>query len=389
MSNTDKKHLSILGSTGSIGQNTLRVVAAQPGKFEVLYLSAGKNADLLIEQALQLRPRAVAIADASQYPRVREALQSVSIEVLAGNDGILDIAQRADADLVVNAIVGAPGLEPTYTALQAGKDIALSNKESLVMAGEIIMNLARRKHLNIFPIDSEHSAIWQCLAGEELSSVKRLILTGSGGPFRSKPVEEFESIRPEDALKHPTWSMGRKITIDSATLMNKGLEVIEARWLFDILPEKIDIVIHPQSIIHSMVEFVDGSIKAQLGLPDMKLPIQYALNYPRRPAISWESTDFSKIPVLNFEEPDSLKFPALRLAYEALKTGGTAPAILNVINELAVYAFLERKIRFIRIAEIVEAALSDLKLVRNPGIEDIFDVQNLCKDYFREYTHSN
>ncbi len=376
------KRISILGSTGSIGSNTLKVISANPDAYSVAYLTAGRNAKRLIKQARQSRPRAVAIADETQYAKVKAALQSEGIRVYAGKQGILEIAGREDVDLVANAIVGAAGLEPTYVSLQAGKNIALSNKESLVMAGEIIMRLAEQNKCQLLPVDSEHSAIWQCLNGEPPDSVRRILLTGSGGPFRQTPLKEFATITPEMALQHPTWNMGKKITIDSATMMNKGLEIIEARWLFEVSAENIEVVIHPQSIIHSMVEFRDGSIKAQLGIPDMKLPIQYALYYPQRQPVQWEQTDFARIKALTFETPDVKKFPALRLAREALRSGGTAPAILNVMNEIAVYAFLNKTLKFTQISRLVEQALSHIKIVRQPELEDILNVPPLVAEFF-------
>ncbi len=369
------KQLTLLGSTGSIGTNTIKVVTANPELFRVKYLTAGKNADKLIEQATLLKPKAVAIADNSKALQIENALKAYSIEVLAGKEGILELASRSDIDLVINAIVGSAGLEPSIQALNAGKDLALSNKESLVMAGEIINKLLKTKKLNLFPIDSEHSAIWQCLAGENPANIRKLILTGSGGPFRSLPINQFGDITPEQALKHPTWNMGKKISIDSATMMNKGLEIIEAFWLFNVPPEKIEVLIHPQSIIHSMVEFVDGSVKAQLGLPDMKLPIQYALSYPGRFPVSWEETNFARIGQLTFEAPDYDKFPALQLAFDALCRGGTAPALLNVVNEFTVYAFLENKISFMEIPGMVDQALSNLKIVDQPTLQDILEAE--------------
>ncbi|MDD5765307.1 MAG: 1-deoxy-D-xylulose-5-phosphate reductoisomerase [Candidatus Marinimicrobia bacterium] len=384
----NKKKLTLLGSTGSIGQNTLHIVSAKPELFDIVYLSAGKNADLLIEQAKRFRPKAVAIADESQFLNVENELKSVGIEVLSGREGIYELSERADVDMVVNAIVGVGGLIPSYRAISAGKDIALSNKESLVMAGDLINHLLAEKNAKLFPIDSEHSAVWQCLQGEKPETVRRIILTGSGGPFRELPLEKFSSITPESALKHPTWNMGRKITIDSASLMNKGLEIIEARWLFDLRPEQIDVVIHPQSIIHSMVEFIDGSVKAQLGVPDMKLPIQYALNFPERLPLKWENLDFGKISHLTFEPLDIQKFPAVRLAYETLKRGGTASAILNVVNELAVYAFLDRRIGFTDIPDLVEKALGALPIVDHPTISDVLQTVESGREFFERQIYS-
>lgn len=379
------KRISILGSTGSIGVNALKVIGANPGRYRVQYLSAGGNADLLTEQALKLKPAAVAIADSTKTTMLEQALKPQGIAVLSGKAGILELASRTDVDLVLNAIVGTAGLEPSIRALNAGKDLALSNKESLVMAGEVINRLLAEKKLQLFPIDSEHSAIWQCLVGESPNNIRKLILTGSGGPFRTLPKEQFPKIRPEQALRHPTWSMGRKITVDSATMMNKGLEIIEAHWLFHVPPEKIEVVIHPKSIIHSMVEFVDGSIKAQLGFPDMKLPIQYALSYPDRFPVSWENTDLAEIGALTFEAPDVKKFPALRLAREALQRGGTALTILNVVNEFAVYAFLENQIAFPDIPALVEKALATLSIVDNPTLPDILTAEQSSREFVERY----
>jgi len=377
------KELTILGSTGSIGTNTLKVIEANQNLLKVKYLTAGSNAEELIKQSLQVNPKSVAITDDSKYLQVKEALSGTEIEVLSGREGILEISKQEDVDLVLNSIVGAPGLEPTYNALMAGKDIALSNKESLVMAGEIIMDLAKQKGLQILPVDSEHSAIFQCLVGEDKESVNKLLLTGSGGPFRIRDFSTFDEIKPENALKHPTWAMGRKITIDSSTMMNKGLEVIEAKWLFDIDLDNIEVVIHPQSIIHSMVEFVDGSIKAQLGLPDMKLPIQYAIFYPERKNIKWENTNFAKIGKMTFEEPDFKKFPCLKLAYDSLNRGGTAPAILNVVNEEAVYAFLDGKIKYTDIPKLIEKALSKINVTDDPNIHQILEIEQIAKEFIK------
>jgi 1-deoxy-D-xylulose-5-phosphate reductoisomerase len=378
------KRLAILGSTGSIGQNTLKVIDANPKVFRVDYLSAGQNVDLLIKQTQQYQPRAVAIADVQQYPVLKAALQGSGVILFAGPSGLLELIESLEVELAVNAIVGFAGLEPSYRILDRGLPLALSNKESIVMAGELIMPLAERRGGAVYPIDSEHSAIWQCLTGENPKTVKRLILTASGGPFRETPLTAFVHITPEDALKHPTWQMGRKITIDSATLMNKALEIIEARWLFDIEPANIDVVVHPQSIIHSMVEFWDGSIKAQLGLPDMKLPIQYALSYPERLPRAWEAVSFDQIQQWTFEPPDYEKFPALRLADTVLKQGGTAPAILNVVNEFAVYAFLERRIPFTVISGFVQDALREIESVSKPSLQDIQEIVRLGKDFVQE-----
>lgn len=376
------KRLTILGSTGSIGVNALQVVSKAPDKFKVQYLTAKRNAELLISQACQYHPRAVAIKDLSQVNKVAAALKSQGIEVLAGEEGIRSICQAADVDLVLNAIVGSAGLLPTYYALQAGKNLALANKESLVMAGEIITALCQRQKLTILPVDSEHSAIFQCLVGEEHRTIKTLYITGSGGPFRELPLDQFDEITPAAALRHPTWNMGQKITIDSATLMNKGLEMIEAHWLFKIPAAAIKVILHPQSIVHSLVEFCDGSVKAQLGLPDMRLPIQYALNYPDRLPVIWGTLDLVAVQQLTFEEPDSVRFPAIKLAYQALQQGGTAPAILNVVNELAVMAFLAGKIKFRQITALVAEALNKMDIKTNPNLDDILAAESEAHTFF-------
>jgi len=375
------KRIGIFGSTGSIGKNTIRIIREFPDKFRVIYLACGKNYRELIDQAKLLKPKMVAIYDENFVDIVKSELSSYGIKILSGNNGIRELAECKEVDLVVNAIVGFKGLEPTYICVKNGVNIALSNKESIVMAGEIITSIVKDKGINLHPIDSEHSAIWQCIIGEDKNFIKRIILTGSGGPFRQIQKECFANITPEQALKHPTWSMGKKITIDSATMMNKGLEVIEARWLFDIPAEKIDILIHPQSIVHSLVEFVDGSVKAQLGVPDMKLPIQFALSYPERFDKAWEKLNLENIGTLTFEQPDIEKFPCIRLAYESISIGGNAPAILNVANELAVYAFLDRKIKFNEIPVLIEKALKEIDIIKNPSIEDIFLTEKEVSKY--------
>jgi len=368
------KFLTILGSTGSIGQNALKIVSACPERFQVRYLAAGKNGALLLEQVRQFRPQAVAIADERAAGLLISALKGEPVEILIGKAGLNALAARP-VDLVLNAIVGMAGLEPTYFAIESGNSVALSNKESLVMAGELIMRRAHHKGVALLPVDSEHSAIWQCLRGEPGDSIRKLIITGSGGPFRERAMGTFASITPEEALRHPVWRMGRKITIDSATLFNKCLEIIEAHWLFNITPAQIEVVIHPQSIVHSLVEFVDGSVKAQLGIPDMRLPIQYALNYPERLPPVWEELDLVRLKTLTFASPDPDKFPALRLAYAVLESGGTAPAILNVANELAVHAFLNGRIRFHEIAQSVERTLAAVPPTPALSIEQILAVE--------------
>lgn len=377
--------LSILGSTGSIGVNALHVVKNLNQELNVKYLSAHKNSQRLIEQAKKFRPDAVAVVDTVAAKEVQGALKSEAIEVLTGRDGLLELAGRQDVDILVNGLVGSAGMEPTIKAIRAGVDVALSNKESLVMAGDIINSEKAVSGAKIFPVDSEHSAIWQCLIGENIGEVEKIILTGSGGPFRSRNISDFSSITVKDALNHPNWSMGQKITIDSATMMNKGLEVIEARWLFDISVEKIDIVIHPESIIHSMVEFVDGSVKAQLGVPDMKVPIQYALTYPNHAPATWEKLSLPEIGSLTFESPDLEKFPAIQLAFDALKKGGSCPAVLNVANEQAVYRFLKGDIHFTDIPKIIDQACQTMAFFEKPVLEDILSLELETTRFVQEF----
>ncbi len=381
------KKLTILGSTGSIGTQTLEVIQQFPEKFSVTALSTNVNIALLAEQTRMYHVKTVCVTRLELEKDLKELLKDDDVEMLSGRAGLLELASRDNIDLLVNGLVGAAGMQPTIDALKAGVEVALSNKESLVMAGSVINDLLDNNQLKLYPIDSEHSAIWQCLKGENMAQIRRLILTGSGGPFRTLPKTEFTKIVKEQALKHPNWSMGAKITIDSATMMNKGLEVIEAHWLFRIPADKIDIVIHPQSIIHSMVEFVDGSVKAQLGIPDMKIPIQYAIAYPDHLPTRWEHLDFTRIGALDFEEPDLDKFPCIRLAYEALNAGGTMPAVLNVANDLTVAAFLNDQIGFTKIPEIIELAMDRHDLISNPTLNDIdqaaewttFEVEKLIK----------
>jgi len=375
------KRISILGSTGSIGQNALKVINHLGDGFEVKYLTAARSSEVLIEQVRKFQPEAVAVVDSIAANEVKEALSGSGVKVLSGREGLLELASRDDVDVVLNGLVGSAGMEPTIRALEAGIDVALSNKESLVMAGELIENIKKETGAEIYPVDSEHSAIWQCLQGEDTNNIRRIILTGSGGPFRTRPLEEFLDITLEEALNHPNWKMGNKITIDSATMMNKGLEVIEAHWLFGVGREQIDIVIHPQSIIHSMVEFSDGSIKAQLGLPDMKLPIQYALTYPERVEADWVDAKFSDISYLTFEEPDFVKFPCIRLAYEALQRGGSAPAALNVANDNSVAAFLAGEISFTEIATLNEMALVEHDWTSQPDLDFLLELESWGKQF--------
>jgi 1-deoxy-D-xylulose-5-phosphate reductoisomerase len=369
------KKISILGSTGSIGVNTLNVIDNLQDQFDVVYLSTFQNKELIIEQAKKYKPKALAIVKDSHTEDIMKALEKENIEILSGRDGLLEISKRDDLDLVMNGLVGSAGMEPTINSLKAGVDVALSNKESMVMAGDLINDIMRASGAKIYPVDSEHSAIWQCLVGENIKDIKRIILTGSGGPFRTRDIGTFSEISLKEALNHPNWSMGNKITIDSATMMNKGLEVIEARWLFDLQISQIDILIHPQSIIHSMVEFNDRSIKAQLGVPDMKIPIQYALTYPTHALTDWDELDLAKIGKLTFEEKDIEKFPCIELAYESLRIGGSAPAVLNVANDNAVYSFLNKRIKFTDIPNIIEKACNAHDLVKHPSLEELLELE--------------
>ena len=365
-----KQTVAILGSTGSIGTQTLDVIDRHSELFEVYALTAHSNIDLLVEQARIYRPEVVAIADERHYKTLREALDGLPIKVFAGADSICQIAAMSPIDTVVTAMVGYSGLLPTVRAIEAGKKIALANKETLVVAGELVTDLALRNRVDIVPIDSEHSAIFQCLVGENENSVEKLILTASGGAFRDTPKDDLRLATAADALRHPTWKMGAKITIDSATMMNKGFEMIEARWLFDIPIDKIEVIIHPQSIVHSMVQFCDGSIKAQLGQPDMRHPIQYALTFPDRLDAQVERANLADIHQLTFEKPDYEKFRNLRLAYDALRRGGNIPCILNAANEVTVDAFLKGKIGFFAMSDIIEQTISEMAFISSPTLDD-------------------
>jgi 1-deoxy-D-xylulose-5-phosphate reductoisomerase len=351
------KTLAILGSTGSIGVSTLEIVAAHPERFQVTALTAGRNLALLEQQVRAFRPALVAVPDAADAAVLRSRLGTAAPRILAGRDGLIACAAQSGAALVVSAIVGAAGLEPTLAAIEAGIDVALANKETLVAAGDLVMAAVERRSINLFPVDSEHSAIFQSLAGHRKHDVRRLILTASGGPFRNYSADELEGVTPADALAHPNWNMGRKITIDSATMMNKGLEVIEAHWLFDLPADKIAVHIHPESIVHSMVEYVDGAVIAQLGIPDMRTPIALALSWPERLPLDLPPLDLCRLGRLHFSEPDPARFPCLALAYRALRTGGTAPAALNAANEMAVAAFLEHRLGFTVIPQVIAAVL--------------------------------
>ncbi|MDD4848095.1 MAG: 1-deoxy-D-xylulose-5-phosphate reductoisomerase [Bacteroidales bacterium] len=367
------KKIAVLGSTGSIGRQTLEVIEEHPDQFSAEILTAGSNAPLLIEQAQKFRPNTVVIADKSKYKEVAEVLQPLDIKVFAGEESITQSVECSDCDMVLTALVGFAGLKPTLAAIRSGKAIALANKETLVVAGELITQEAIQHRCPILPVDSEHSAIFQCLAGELQNPVEKLLLTGSGGPFRGMNREQLQNVTWQQALKHPTWSMGRKITIDSASLMNKGLEVIEAKWLFNVDPENIEVVIHPQSIIHSLVQFSDGAIKAQMGLPSMKLPICYALSYPQRLVSPDPRFEFKNFHQLTFEQPDLNNFRNLALAKEALKQGGNMPCILNAANEIAVYAFLEGKITFLQMSDVVEKCMTSLPYIKEITFDNIFE----------------
>jgi 1-deoxy-D-xylulose-5-phosphate reductoisomerase len=364
------KRIAILGSTGSIGTQALEVIAAHREHFQVEVLTAQTNADLLIEQSAAFRPNVVVIGNENLYDKVFAALDPLDIKVYTGQKSLGSVVEMDTVDLVLTALVGYAGLQPTIRALQARKPIALANKETLVVAGELITRLAREKAVNIYPVDSEHSAIFQCLVGEFHNPIEKIILTASGGPFRGKDRHFLKTVTRDQALKHPNWNMGAKITIDSATLMNKGLEVIEAKWLFGVDASKIEVVVHPQSVIHSMVQFEDGSIKAQMGLPDMKLPIQYALGYPNRLPSDFLRFDFTRYPSLTFEKPDTETFVNLALAYKALEKGGNMPCILNAANEVAVQAFLEEQIGFLEIPEVVAACMAKVPYIANPAYDD-------------------
>jgi 1-deoxy-D-xylulose-5-phosphate reductoisomerase len=373
------KNVVLLGSTGSIGTSTIKVAEDLPDRIRLLALGAGNNVDLLFEQTVKHRPDAISIIDPAKAQELRDKLGGAA-NVSSGPDGLVQLATMPDADIVLIAIVGTAGLRPALAAIRAGKDIAVASKEILVMAGEIVMNEARKHDVRVLAVDSEHSAIFQCLDGKPSASVRKLWLTASGGPFRTTPKEEFPNITVERALKHPSWVMGRKITIDSATLFNKGLEMIEARWLFDIEMARVSVVVHPQSVVHSMVEFVDGSMLAQLSTPDMCLPIQYALTYPDRAPSDRVQTNLAKLGSLTFEEPDPERFPSLQLARNAGEIGGTLPAVLNAANEVAVDAFVNRRINFPQISECVRRTMDRHKVVSHPSLEQILEADTWARN---------
>ncbi len=364
------KSIAILGSTGSIGTQALDVIRANKDAFAVEVLTGNGNADLLIKQAIEFNPNTVVIADESKYQYVKDALHKYDIKVFSSNKAIAEVVQMESIDMVLTAIVGYAGLESTISAIKAGKQIALANKETLVVAGDLVTTVAKEKGVNIYPVDSEHSAIFQCLAGEFQNPIEKIYLTASGGPFRGKKKDFLATVKKEQALKHPNWEMGAKITIDSASLMNKGLEVIEAKWLFGLKPEQIDVIVHPQSIIHSIVQFTDGSMKAQMGLPDMKLPIQYAMAYPQRIKSDFPRFNFLNYPELTFEQADTKTFRNLALAFEAMNKGGNAPCVLNAANEIAVQAFLKDKIGFLEMSDLIEKCLQQVAFISKPSYAD-------------------
>ena len=378
------KQIAILGSTGSIGTQTLDVVRQHPNEFSVYALSAHRSLDLLIQQALEFNPAVVCIADERLYQPLREALSDLPIKVMAGEQAIAEMVTMSAIDVVVAAMVGYAGLRPTIEAIKAKKTIALANKETLVVAGEIICRLAKRHQVSILPVDSEHSAIFQSLVGEDMHSVEKLLLTASGGPFRTFTYEQMQHVTAAQALQHPNWEMGAKITIDSASMMNKGFEVIEARWLFDIPVEKIQVLVHPQSVIHSAVQFVDGSVKAQLGTPDMRIPIQYALTYPARWLSDVPRLDLFAVKQLTFEEPDMQRFPNLRLAYEAMEKGGNMPCILNAANEVVNLAFREGKCGFLQMSEVIEQTMGTTSFITEPTYEDYVQTDKEARKIAKE-----
>ena len=382
------KNITILGSTGSIGVQALDVIRNHNNEFNLIGISANNNVELLIQQAKLYNPKYVCIVNEDYKEILEESLNSKDFKILVGRNGLIELSQINDSDIILNALVGSDGMEPTICAINSGIDVALSNKESLVMAGEIINKKLELMNVNLYPVDSEHSAIWQCLVGENEKEVNRLILTGSGGPFRTKSISEFNNITKNEALNHPNWSMGNKITIDSSTMMNKGLELIEAYWLFNLDIDKISILIHPESIIHSMVEFLDGSIKAQLGIPSMEIPIQYALTYPQRFKSNCKTLDLTKIKTLNFEEPDLEKFRCIKLAYDAIKKGGSYPVVLNVANDILVNHFLNDEIKFLDIQNNIEEILMKHDFIKDLTLDDINYLMSWTKQYMKENIHA-
>lgn len=381
MQEQQKKRIAIFGSTGSIGTQALDVIEANPGLFEVEILTAHTNDELLVKQALQFNPNAVVIVDEKKYEKVKQALSSTDVKVFTGEQSLEEVAAFDTYDMMLAAIVGFAGLKPTLKAIENKKAIALANKETLVVAGDIVMQKAVENRVPIIPVDSEHSAIFQCLVGEHRNKIDKVILTASGGPFRGRKPNFLLNVKRDHALQHPNWSMGAKITIDSATLMNKGLEMIEAKWLFNLAPDQIQVVIHPQSIIHSMVQFEDGSLKAQMGLPDMKLPIQYAMAFPQRLANNFPRYDFKKINTLSFEEPDLKTFRNLALAIDALQKGGNLPCIMNAANEIAVWAFLKNRVGFLDMTDIIEKTMNHVPFIAKPTLEEYFESDAEARNY--------
>lgn len=385
------KNIAILGSTGSIGTQTLDIIESHPNLFKASVLTAHKNWELLALQAKKFNPEYVVIAEESCYQPLKEALRHTSIHVEFGDMAISDVVSIPEVDMVVTAMVGYSGLLPTVNAIKAGKTIALANKETLVVAGELISELLKQNNVAILPVDSEHSAIFQCLVGENRKNLHKILLTASGGPFRTWKIEDMKNITVKDALNHPNWSMGAKVTIDSASMMNKGFEMIEAKWLFNCNPSDIEILVHPQSIVHSMVEFCDGSVKAQLGVPDMRLPIQYALTYPNRLPSIVDSLNWREVSNLTFEKPDLNKFPMLRLAFSAIEKGGNMPCILNAANEIAVQSFLSNKIPFIMIEKVAESTMENIHFIKHPQLEDLIETNKIARKFAEEWvsTHYN
>lgn len=379
-----KKRIAILGATGSIGTQAVEIIREHPEQFEVTVLTGHSNVDLLLEQAIALRPAVVVISKHSAYNQLKESLAHLDIEVKAGEEALIEVVQREDVDLVLASIVGFAGLPSTLAAIRAGKELALANKETLVVAGALVMSEAKKYGVKILPVDSEHSAIFQCLQGEHPESIEKIILTASGGPFRGWKRDRLHAVTPAQALKHPNWEMGKKISVDSASLMNKGLEVIEAKWLFDLEADQIDVVVHPQSVIHSMVQFNDGSIKAQLGLPDMKLPIQYAFGYPLRIKNKAERFDFLNYPVFNFEAPDPKSFPNLALAYKSLTLGGNIPCALNAANEVAVESFLAERIGFLQMSDLISEVMAKTHFLGEPSWEDYLETDSRSRHLAEE-----
>ena len=384
-----KKGIAILGSTGSIGTQALEVIEAYPDYFDLQVITAGKNADLLIEQALKYKPNTVVITEESLYDKVKAALINEDVHVYAGAESLCQVVESNDVHTVLTALVGYAGLKPTLRAIEAKKTIALANKETLVVAGELVTRLAKENGVNIYPVDSEHSAIFQCLVGEFQNKIEKIYLTASGGPFRGWTLEQLKDVKKEQALKHPNWTMGAKITIDSASLMNKGLEVIEAKWLFNLTPDEIDVIVHPQSIVHSLVQFEDGSMKAQMGLPDMKLPIQFALTFPARFKTDFPRFNFMDYPQLTFEKPDRTVFKNLDLAYRAMEMGGTAACALNAANEIAVEAFLNDQIGFLDIANINEATMTAIPVIQHPVYEDFVKSDAEARNFAKQLVIKN